>query len=583
MKRASQTQGRTPEAMVPDTLDLADRAELALHALTGALDPECDYEIYFYAHFRNPARMIHETTGLPTNNPKFAESLPMMRVMCGSDLNLDIEAAMMKALLSNIAGDGLYYSPARPNRPWHGASEDFANVYGNARVLLAMLAWYQRDQDRAWKRRMKRLVDALRRIAVARDDQAYFPAARVWEAFSYPRSGWKDTNPPPFDHPTMLYHGGEIRALSRYAQVTADEQALELAGGLVRFLRQAPFWQSEAEPASVVGADHAHFRLHFHGAALTLWALLQYAIVTNDSDLKEFVRDGYEYARTFGLPRIGWFPEITDQWNSHCETCCTADMVALAIKLCEAGVGDYWDDVDRYVRNQLVEQQLVRADLLQAVCDSFPPTPVNQPQETADRVIERNLGAFAGHGDPTLLPQTWVMHCCTGNGTQALYYAWHSIIHLRNHTAQVNLLLNRASKWLDVDSYLPYEGKAVVHNKMARRLLVRIPLWVDRRAVRADMDGQSVAPQWAGNYLVIDRLRAHRDVTVQFPMVERTESFTLYDTRYTCRFRGNTVVDISPRRESPHGYPIYLRERYGEPPAPMKPATRYVSPVVTEW
>jgi hypothetical protein len=583
MTQRSRELSKTPEETSPDTLDLADRAELALHALTGALDPERNYEIYFCVYFRNPARMAHESTGLPTNNPKFAESLPMMRVMCGSDFNLDIEAAMIKALVSNIAEDGLYYAPARPDRPWHGAPEDFANVYGNARVLLAMLAWYQRDRDRAWKRRMKRLVEGFHRIAITRGDQAYFPVSGVGEAFSYPKSGWKDMNPPPFDHPTMLYHGGEMRALARYAQVTGDEQALDLAGRLVRFLRQAPFWRPEAGPAAVVGADHAHFRLHFHGAVLTLWALLEYAIATNDSDLKEFVRDGYEYARTFGLPRIGWFPEITDQWNGHCETCCTADMVALAIKLCEAGVGDYWDDVDRYVRNQLIEQQLVRADLLEAVCDSFPPTPVNAPHETADRVIERNLGAFAGHGDPTLLPDTWVMHCCTGNGTQALYYAWRGIVEFRDHTAQVNLLLNRASKWLDIDSYLPYEGKVVVRNKMARRLLIRIPLWVDRAAVRADVDGRAVTTRWAGNYLVIDRVRAHRDVTVEFPMVERTESFTLYDRRYTCSFRGNTVVDISPRQESPHGYPIYLRERYREPAAPMKRATRYVSPVILEW
>jgi hypothetical protein len=35
-------------------------------------------------------------------------------------------------------------------------------------------------------------------------------------------------------------------------------------------------------------------------------------------------------------------------------------------------------------------------------------------------------------------------------------------------TAQGNLLVNRAAALLDVDSWLPYEGRVVVHNKGAR-------------------------------------------------------------------------------------------------------------------
>ena len=44
----------------------------------------------------------------------------------------------------------------------------------------------------------------------------------------------------------------------------------------------------------------------------------------------------------------------------------------------------------------------------------------------------------------------------------------------------MNLLLNRASPWLDVDSYLPYEGKMVIRNKTCERVSIRIPSWVDR-------------------------------------------------------------------------------------------------------
>jgi hypothetical protein len=46
------------------------------------------------------------------------------------------------------------------------------------------------------------------------------------------------------------------------------------------------------------------------------------------------------------------------------------DMVNLAIKLSDAEVGGYWEDVDQYVRNDLAEVQLLRRDLLEAISEA---------------------------------------------------------------------------------------------------------------------------------------------------------------------------------------------------------------------
>ena len=40
-------------AVVPDTLDLQERAGLAVNALTGPTDPDADYEIYWAVSFRH--------------------------------------------------------------------------------------------------------------------------------------------------------------------------------------------------------------------------------------------------------------------------------------------------------------------------------------------------------------------------------------------------------------------------------------------------------------------------------------------------------------------------------------------------
>jgi hypothetical protein len=236
--------------------------------------------------------------------------------------------------------------------------------------------------------------------------------------------------------------------------------------------------------------------------------------------------------------------------------------------------------VDHYVRNQLVEQQFLRADFLERISQDGPARPqIDEPRETADRVIERNLGGFAGHAGATILPDTWIMHCCTGNASQALYYAWEGIVRGKGDTAEVNLLLNRASEGVDIDSYLPYQGKVVFHIKRARRLSVRLPAEVEPGEAWAQRDGADLVPQVSGRRLIFDGLASGETVTLGFPVRERTETFTVAGTQYRARFRGGTAVEISPREESPAGYPTYRREGMRATHAPMKRVTRYVSPV----
>lgn len=163
---------------------------------------------------------------------------------------------------------------------------------------------------------------------------------------------------------------------------------------------------------------------------------------------------------------------------------------------------------------------------------------------------------------------------------------------------QVNLLLNRASPWMDIDSYLPYEGKVALRNKTARSASVRIPRWVNRAKVRCRVGGEERPNVWLNNYLLPRDLSPVDTVTIEFPMVETVERYTekVYETEFTLQMKGNTVVDISPRRDRPYriadvmddggrfpvntGYPIYRRDHYKASRAPMKTVERYVAPKV---
>ncbi len=381
-----------------------------------------------------------------------------------------------------------------------------------------------------------------------------------------------------------------------------------MAHRLAAFMLKPSMWRAHGEEM-IVSAEHGRWRGHFHTHTMGLIGLLEYAIATNDARVARIADEAYRHGRSVGIPRMGFFPAVIRSVSQQSgrnagaggtypqtsETCGVADMIALAIRLTQSGIGDYWDDVDQYVRNHLVECQMLRRDLLEEIIAAGPAYEVDTTTETSENVLERNIGAFVSGSDPAWL-YAWYTMCCQGNASLALAEAWEAVLDHSEGVVQVNLLLNRASPWLDVDSYLPYEGKVVLKNKSARKAHVRIPSWVDKRSVRCHVGEQEASLHWLGNYLILEGLRASDVIRVEFPVVESTEKHSLpsYEQEYTCDFRGNTLVNLSPRGEKPgliqmesddggifrvrKGYPIYLRDHLKADKAPLKTVERYAPP-----
>jgi hypothetical protein len=591
-------QSKSATAMVPDSLDLVSYANYAINGMTQTLDPDFNYEIFFRVQLgTNPPYLEHDTTGLPTINPKYGESLPMMRVMTGSSQYVDIDQKLMQMMIDNTAEDGLYYSRYNERRTWHEGvghnynkqfHRDFANVYGNSRLLLAMMAWYQVDRDPVWAPRMEKLAHALCRISIPREDYSYYPDSQIGEAFSYAKGlGWLLTEEP-FVEQTgaegsmFMYHCGPIRALARYYALTGDSASLDMAARLVRYVMKPQFWGAEGEKpwgvASMVdpvhqegGAEHGQWTGHPHAHIAMLRALLEFAYVTGNDSTKNFVRNAYEYTRSHvGIPRIGMFGE----------GCMNGDMPALSIMLSDAGLGDYWDDTDQYGRNHMVESMFTNPDLIRQVVALSPASHPDPPQDSSEDVIHRSIGVVGSPGMTCMHPSS--IGCCTGNLTQAVYYVWESIVRHKDGNSQVNLLMNRASPWLDIDSCLPCEGKVVIKNKTSKRVSVRIPSWVDRSQLRCGVNGATVSAHWVGNFIMIENLKADDTLLLEFPIREATEHYTYAGRTYTLRFKGNTLVDISPRQDRGN-YPIYQRDPLKQAKAPMKQVARFVAPSTIKW
>ena len=584
-------------ATVPDTLDLGEHARLAINALTGHLDPERHYAVYQSFTFdKNP-----QLGGLTWNLPaKDARVLPMLRAMTGSAQGLDRENGLMAALLAQIGKDGLAYSPLSNE----GAPQGTAYPYPNGLLALAMLNWHERDGDPAWIERFRRLTTALAKIAIRVEDRAYWPPESSYRpdgSWAWTTRGAAKIPYQPPEEPYLEQQGTEgcvkyeqaapLRSLVARYQLDGDDEALDVARRVVRFMLKPGMWE-DTGVEGYAGNEHGIFAGHFHGNVTALHALLEMAVATDDAWLKQFVREGYEHGRRTGIARMGWFPGWLRPTAHHreaglflaSETCGVADMLVLAVKLTDAGLGDYWDDVDAIVRNHLVAQQITDLDQMRALGGGTP---------EKDALLERLRGGFNQQMEGALDstgPHLW--GCCTANGAVGLYYAWHGITRFDgpSRTATVNLLLNRAAPWLDEDSCLPYEGKVLLRNKQAASVLVRIPYWMARDEVKCFVDDQAIRPAWAGNRLRFDGLKAAAGerpgsvIRIEFPVPTATEKHTVLGKEYTLTFRGSTLVDISPRDTTPGRYRYYLRDHLRADKAPMKEVTRFVPErIIVNW
>lgn len=621
---SSRKESQATSGMVPDTLDLARHGELAINGILGSLNPNLKYETIFLGILDvHPTYLLHWSSMISGVMPKFIEALPLLRFMSGSKQDMDIEKGLLEAMIENMSEDGLVYDRALPERPWNVSvrggdlNVDYANLAGNGRMVAGFLFKYQATGEKRWKKLAEKTAERILELTIIKGNHAYYPnPPGLGNDFSYIReTGWPSTEPPKstdegWEGATLFYLLQPVRGLMRWYQNSGDERFLDVSRKLIAFSTQKQFWGGKSENPNT-SAERGHFHGHFHGTLAALRAILDYAVVADDTRLKHFVRDAYEWARQRGISRLGIFPH-THEWT---EGCTMGDMVGLAVALTDAGMGDYWDDVEIIARNGLVSAQATDMEELKRVSEAGKHRPpysdwgghfdtrmkkgrggVLPGQEIHERALERSVGSFAHlWGARYQIPQT--MACCTANCSQALYFSWEGIVRNSGDTATINMWLNRRSPWVDVRSYLPYEGKMVINNKGMRTLVIRKPGRTNHDAVKCSINGKSCQPGWSGNHMVFGGLKGNEELTVEIPVSIEQANYTMINLNqpdnsneeYRCEFKANTVLSTERIKagmipEEYDWYRLFRREHFRRNRAPMKESPDYVHPKGTiEW
>jgi len=172
-RRGSSLKGTYYKVVVPDTLDLAERARLAVNAITGAADPHNNYEVFQCGHCdQQPANFNHNHGGPCL--AKAIDVLPRMRRMSGSRQNENFDRKIVNSMLRDVDGNGLWWIKGE-GRPWrHQFGDRMYWPFPQGRLIAGLLAWHDYDRNPQWLPITEKLVQGLHRVAGQNDQRAWF-------------------------------------------------------------------------------------------------------------------------------------------------------------------------------------------------------------------------------------------------------------------------------------------------------------------------------------------------------------------------------------------------------------------------
>jgi hypothetical protein len=470
--------------------------------------------------------------------------------MTGTQNDAAVEQTLRSFLLARAnPHDGLFYNADAPEFGSRGG----ADLFCQGRVLFGLLSWWLESGEGRIEGYIERLVAGLAQAAGWDGDCAYYPATLraegVWLNVPDGVSGLDPKVAPALGAPG--YWASVIDGVMAYHQHSGSKEALHLAAGLARYYMQ----RSGAVTAN--GAYRGH--THSGGVLPTTAGILRAGLATHDEGLVRWAQQVFEYTRQHTAD-FGWLPDGVGfpddyMWSQFCETCALSDYLELAILLSEAGVGDYWDDVERCARNQLLENQFTQMEGV-------------LPPGTDERVIAAAHGSFACGARPNT-PLGWedgLEGCCLGSGLHALYLVWKHAVADQAGTVSINLPISRSTPSLEVVSYEPYRGEVRV--QVQQRCSVDLRLPPTATTVQVTLNGRPLQDTVRRGRCRLSGLEPGDAVAVTYPLVERREVYSLAGRSYTASWRGQTVLTLEPVAERCPAYRRLGLAGSQPPPAP---------------
>ena len=515
-------------------------AELVRHYITHMVDPAYDNLPYWLLlPNKKPAEAAHCRVDDAELVGSWYEGLVCAMRMLGDGEGEEVKQSLRRHLMKSWGEHGLRFCEPYP---WtHTVHSSFHEM---GYILPAMnLITQEYPEDGEAERRTGELIRGMRSLVIERKVRTF----------------WSGDSPEPepiyeFPNDVYLKYGGfdltrhtgrgeqsirnavMLHALVTRYELKGDETALDLARGLANYvLGPSRYFNYRME-----------FFGHVHSAVWFACGLIKLGRLTGETRYVEKGKAITDYALSLSSG-FGWLPEYA-QWHpieeEHCETCCIKDIIVAADELIRCGYTEYYDVMNRFARNQLVENQVRYTGYV--TCDNTKP---DENGVTYRDIDKRMLGGFTGGSEPNSISLTRfrsIAGCCVGTAPVALKTVWDNAVTDCGGILTVNIPFDKTAADYEMRSQLPDEGRISLTLRRDARAGFRLYPWMKSPGLR--LNGAPVQGLREGDVLYIPA-KAGDTVSAVFPLETETRKERVRGTDFTVYARGCDVVDLSPRGE----------------------------------
>ena len=499
-------------AQRPKTYFLQEAVNRGLAAIAHRLDRADNFRPFFMIQVSPTPYFEHKIWDLGDMCARFTDAYILGRQMTGCDEYREEEQALRKLLRQ---------------------CDPYANPFMAGRMLIAFVDVYLQEPISEHKKQIDDLVKVIRSKMTFEEDYAYY--------FRH-ANGWKTAKDAVFGdfngYPTFPL-GGIILALARYTETVEALESEDLLNRLCRFV------------LNISGTFELDGRFlgHTHsGGILTAAAgIMRWAIRRNDKKIIDQMKNAFDWTIKHSST-WGWVPDGLGPDHASSESCSITDALHLALLIARHLDPSYYGIVERFSRNQLLENQFRHPERM------LPKTSFPAKNKIADALY----GSWASWSLPNSLDNSIsVEGCCLGAGIRGCFLVWDHIVTKKEDQVMVNMALSRNSPWLEVIGYQPYKGRVDLFIHDAPLLYVRIPEWVGADEVRVSSGEESLPFNFMPNrYIRLQGLKQGDHVRIEFPLRQEETVEKVSGQLYNVRWRGDTVVSVLPAGQV---YPLFER------------------------
>lgn len=526
--------------------DLVEEAKAAFSYINNMTDRKYNFlPFWLTMPHKKPAEAEHCRVDDAELVGSWFEAVDSLKGILGeSSINTELYKGFRNRLLMSWGEKDLRYSE---EYPW--THSIYASFHEMGYILPALNRLVKNNpNDLEIEEKTSKLIRGMRSLVIVRKTRTFWSGdtAEIMPIYEFPNDVYHKGG---FDFSKHTGRGEQcirnavmLHALVDRYVIAHDEVALDLAIGIANHLfGVSRYFNYKYE-----------FFGHVHSSVWVAAGLVYLYRVTKDERYLTAGKKIYEYVRSMGS-KFGWVPEYA-QWKDpieeHCETCCIKDMILCCDELIKCGFAEYYDDMNRFGRNQLSENQIRYTGYIVSV---------DKPDEnghTFKDLDKRLYGGYTGGSKPNSISLTKfrsIAGCCVGTGPIALGILWNNVVSKENDIYIVNIVTDKETSDYVLTSNLPDDGVISIKSKVNGKFGFRIYDFM--KEYELFINGKSVKGIQESNYVYVELgINDILEIKFNIESVSLKEHFAGED--YTGIWRGADVVDLLP-----HGEHVRLYQR----------------------